>query len=140
MPDPLPYQTVIGGTALDNEMLWLEQYGNPRAVGSAVYTLGGGVVTQVRILGPTGSRITLQGSRARGWQRASTVAALKVLADSAPSSVTVVLLGTTYTCRFRHEQSGGPVQFERVSGAVPAADQALTGQEWLFGTIYLEVK
>lgn len=132
--------TTIGGVTLDMEMLWLEEIQNPRAVGSAVATLGGGIVEQVRVLpGAVGDRITLQGARDYGWQKVSTVAALKALADAASGAVAVVMQGVTRYCRFRSEVQGGPVQFTRASGAPSLSSALLSSSAWCVGTIYLEV-
>ena len=106
--------TQIGSVTLDNDVPFIDEYSFAGVNASVEPTLGGGVIVQEFERLEVGRPITLESTESMGWQRKSTVDALKALADSGVNNTytLTIVSGQTFTktVRFRHEVDGGPVQ------------------------------
>lgn len=127
----------VGGVVLDNLMRWVDETKNVLRRATADRTLEGNLAVQVfDVVG--GVPITLVGDNLTGWQKKSTVLALKSLAETGPFSFDLefydsnATLLQSYTCRFRHEESPA-VDFDPV-GFLNALND---GNAWEAGTIKL---
>ena len=122
--------TKIGAVTLDYGMWW-DGYDRSTGVASrAIRNIDGGIIVFEQANRVSTINITLS-SRDNEWQKKATVDALKALADNSIGKDIVIVDsdGNTYTTRFRHEESGGAVQFERLVDAMDF--------EWYAGKIYL---
>ena len=120
----------IGEITLSHGMWWSEYNKSSKVFAEVVKNLDGGVIVFEQARRTSIQSVTLQ-SQSDGWQKKAISDALIALADGSIGQSIVVEdeEGTTFDVRFRHEQSGGAVQFERVSGGKTF--------EWYTGTIYL---
>ncbi len=120
----------IGSVMLDHGMWWDEYNDSCRVEAEAVPNLDGGMIVFEREVRTSSVNVTLK-SKQFEWQKKATVDALKALANnSLGQSFTVTDSdANTFDVRFRHEQRGGAVQFERLVDALKF--------EWYTGTIYL---
>lgn len=123
--------SIIGGITLDNEM-WIDEVNNSSGVtAEVVENLDGGVIVFEQYKRTSKQNVTAKSSDSSGWQSKITLDALLALANgSIGQTISVTDSDTnTFDVRFRHEQSGGAVQFNRL------VDAKLT--DWYIGTIYL---
>lgn len=122
----------IGSVTLDNELVWVDEFDFAPVIASAERTVGGRLVIQERSL--QGARpITLQGDEDRGWQKRSTIEALKNMAGITGATYTLIYGTFTTIVRFRHEE-GNPVQFAPVKDYLPDPGT----DEWYYGKILLQ--
>ena len=120
----------IGAVTLDHAMWWDEYDQSSGVMSEVVKNLDGGVIVFEQAKRISIQNVTLM-SRSDGWQKKTTMDALIALANGSLGLTFTVEDddGGTFDVRFRHEQNGGAVQFERVVGAKLS--------EWYTGTIYL---
>ena len=76
--------------------------------------------------------ITLESTTSTGWIKGATVTSLRALSAVVGAYYTLTLNGTSYTVRFRNEQSGGAIQMQTVLTHSNPGDD-----DWYYGTIYL---
>ena len=131
--------TTVGSVTLDEDMAWTDEYKHPLVSASVEPTLGGGVYIQEFVRYEVGRPITLESTENFGFQRKSTVVALKALADvpGATYALTVTSNGETLskTVRFRNEESSGPVEFDPLQ----VRDGLHTDTDWYRGTLKMMV-
>lgn len=120
----------IGGITLDYKM-WIDGYSSSEnVITEVVKNLDGGVIVFEQPRRTSSKNVTLV-SNSDGWQSKATVDALVALANASLGQTVVIEDedGGTFNARFRHEQAGGAVQFERLELAKTF--------NWYSGTIYL---
>ena len=136
--------TVIGSVTLDRDLIFEDEYKWNKINSEVTTTLGGGMIAQEFMKtsgGQSGRLVTLTATDNMGWQTKSTVDDLLTLANANTNSehtLTITTSGNTFTktVRFRHEVSGGPVQFEPII----SRDGYPSDTMYYKGTIYLMVK
>jgi hypothetical protein len=80
--------------------------------------------------------ITLVSNRDTGWIKTTTVTSLRTLSAVVGAYYTLTLNGTSYTVRFRNEQSGGAIQMQTLGdGSLEMSNPG--NDDWWYGTIYL---
>ena len=131
--------TIIGSISLDWEMRWIDQWTFQPVSGSSERTISGGIVAQAKTLPISGTPVTLQGDDGEGWQTQTTVTSLRALAAQLGVTFPVRLRGTAYTCRWRHEIDGGPVQMRYLQPSAPLDTQTIPTSAHMIGTLYLEM-
>ncbi len=120
----------IDTVVLDSAMIWPDKYQSEELTTNVLTAING---REIVVSMPRGGHypITLHGEKNFGWQKGSTVKALKALAVT--GLIYTLTIGTeTYNVRFRTEKQGGAVQFQKVRDAGPHSDTA-----WYYGDIYL---
>lgn len=121
----------IGGITLDSDMIWTDETNWNPVVSSAGRTIGGKQVVQEKAL--QGARpITLEGYEDSGWQKRSTVLALKALAAVPGATYSFIYESFSAMVRFRHED-GNSVDFTQLYGKVNP-----DGDFWYYGKILLQ--
>ena len=121
---------IIGGITLDYEM-WIDEHNDSSGViAEVVDNLDGGVIVFEQTKRTSKQNITAR-SLDSGWQKPATKDAIIALANSSLGQTISVTDSddNVYDVRFRHEQVGGAVQFDRLTDAKLV--------EWYHGTIYL---
>jgi len=124
----------IGGIALDHDLDWADEFSQPLSAGSFNRTIWGKAITQSFPISG-GRQLTLAGNERYGWQKRSTVLALKALASTSPGTIHTVVLpnGSTVYAQFRHEEQP-TVEFQKVTFATePDSDF------WYYGTVKMRI-
>jgi len=107
--------TSIGTVTLDQDMIWENEFAFSPVRGYSEPTLGGGVVYQEYVQSEKGRLIILTSSETIGFQKRSTVEALRALAAELYTSYTLTIqtgeTTVTKTVRFCHEAGDGAVNF-----------------------------
>lgn len=122
---------IIGGVTLDHTPIWTDRNRYFDATTESSTAIDGAEIT---VSGARGAHypITLESTRETGWILGSTVTSLRALSAVVGAYYTLVLNGTSYTVRFRNEQSGGAIQMETLlTHSNPGVN------DWYIGTIYL---
>lgn len=104
------------GTITLTYPLWYNEYDNTPSVNAEVQgTINGGVIVYEQAVATNAKNITLE-SGAGGWQKIAIKDAIKALAAASLGTTTTITTTAdeVIAVRFRHEQSGGAVNFERV--------------------------
>mgnify|MGYP001811864395 CR=1 FL=1 len=131
--------TSIGGVTLTNDMVWADEFFDPRVNASATPALGGGVIIQEFARYEPGRSITLTTQNRQGFQLKSVVEALKALADVAGATYTLSIshntLALSKTVRFKTVLESGAVEF-RMSSEMDGLQPATF---YYAGSIYLMV-
>lgn len=109
--------TSIGTVTLDQDMIWENEFDFSPVRGYSEPTLGGGVVYQEYVQSEKGRLIVLTSSETIGFQKRSTVEALRTLAAEVYTTYTLTIqtgaTTVTKTVRFCHEAGdGGAVNFQ----------------------------
>lgn len=120
----------IGGITLDYK-LWVDNHQSSKGVeAEVVKNLDGGVIVFEQLRRISSDNIVLM-SGEDGWQKTTTVEALVALSNGSLGASVVIEDedGGTFNARFRHEQTGGAVQFSRL------VQSKLF--DWYTGTIFL---
>ena len=130
--------TTIGSVVLDSDMIWNDEFHNTDIIAEATATIGGGVHIQEFTKPEKGRHITLQSTDGQGYQKKSTVEALRAIAASvgATYAFRITHNGLTFsaTVRFRNEASEeGAVVFDMAH----VCDGLQSDNFWYSGTIYL---
>lgn len=122
---------VVGGVSLNHTPIWVDRNRYYDSITETTTAINGNEIVQVNARGRQ-FPITLESTAETGWIKGSTVASLRALSAVVGAYYTLALNGTTYTVRFRNEQSGGAIQMETLMAhSNPGAD------DWWYGTIYL---
>lgn len=125
--------TSIGSVTLDNDMVWENEFDFDPVQGNSVRTLGGGVAIQEYGLSEKGRLIRLASGDTIGFQKRSTVEALRALAAGVYDTFTLTIQTgatiVTKTVRFCHEADGGAVNFRPYvdRGGIHGADIYYSG-------------
>jgi hypothetical protein len=98
----------LGGTDLNNAMLWSDRFAFQEVAQTVARTLGGQVVTFVQGLSK-GRPITLVANEQRGWLTKDQVDAIQVMAQTVGGVFTLQVESETFQVQFRHEE---PPAFE----------------------------
>ena len=103
----------IGTVTLDFDMTWEDEFKHVDATGVQDRSIEGGYMTQAyqTYLGRPMTLVTVDNS---GWQKRSTVEALKLLAEQPGVRHTVNLNGRVFN-EVEFVQGGNPVEFEPVT-------------------------
>lgn len=120
----------IGAIVLDN-IMWSEEALDSNGVtAEVVNNLDGGIIVFEQLKRISRQNITLV-SKDDGWQSKLTTDAILALANNSIGASVVIEDddGVTFNARFRHEQTNGAIQFNRL------VEAKLT--DWFVGTIYL---
>ena len=120
----------IGGIILDNIMWSDEALDSDGVKAEVVNNLDGGVIIFEQLRRASSQNITLL-SKEDGWMSKVTLDGLLALSNNSFGTIVVIEDddGVQLNTRFRHEQTGGAVQFDRL------VDSKAT--DWYVGTIYL---
>lgn len=131
--------TLVAGIQLDNNMIWTDEESWNPIISEVTTTVGGGRLRQA-IVKPNeiGRQITLLSTDSTGWQRKTTVEALKNKCaenlDSFPLQFVYDELPTlTYNVMFRDDENA--VEFEplfQIAGNIP-------DYFWYIGSLKFEV-
>lgn len=104
------------GTITLTYPLWYNEYDNTPSVNAEVQgTINGGVIVWEQSVATNAKNITLE-SGTSGWQKTAIKDAIKALAAASLGTTTTITTTAdeVISVRFRHENSGGAVNFERV--------------------------
>lgn len=103
----------LGNIILTNSLWWMN-YDDVTSIQSETSeTIDGGVIVWQQARDVSGENITL-GSENDGWQTKAIKDEIKTLISSGATSILTLEDDTTMDVRFRHENNGGAVKFERV--------------------------
>jgi len=121
----------ISTVSLDHTPLWMDRNRYSDSSTEAITAIDGTEIVQAHVRARY-YPITLQSTKETGWLKGSTVDRLRVLSAAVGAYYTLTLNSTSYTVRFRNEQSGGAIQMETLLTLSNPGDD-----DWWYGTIYL---
>lgn len=105
----------IGTIDLTYPLWWSEYDDTPSVYAEAQGTINGGVIVYEQAVATNAKNITLD-SASSGWQKIAVKDAIKALVQASLGTTTTITTtdDEVISVRFRHEQEGGAVNFERV--------------------------
>lgn len=126
---------ILGGVTLDHTPIWTDRNKYIDAITKTDISIDGSEIVYSATRGKHYT-ITLEILRQTGWIKTSTIASLRALSAVVGAYYTLVLNGTSYTVRFRNEQSGGAIQMQTLGdGNLPMSNPGAS--DYWYGTIYL---
>lgn len=105
----------IGTIDLTHPLWWTDYNNTPSVSAEAQSTISGGVIVWEQAIATNAKNITLS-SKESGWQTIAVKDAIKALVAASLGTTTTITTTAdeVISVRFRHEQSGGAANFERV--------------------------